>query len=260
MRIALGIQYDGLAFHGWQTQPDGNTVQDVLEAALAAFVRQPVATVCAGRTDSGVHATGQVVHLDSPVERPLSAWVRGLNAHLPRSVAVRWAQPVADDFSARFSATARRYEYWLLNDPVRAPLYEGRAGWVWRPLDLAAMVAGAAHLVGTHDFTSFRAAECQAASPVRSLTQLQLTRHGALICVRLEANAFLHHMVRNIVGTLVYVGMGRQPAAWVAEVLAARSRAVAAPTFDAAGLYLTGVEYDVRHGLPVDGGSPFPRG
>lgn len=260
MRIALGIQYEGSAFHGWQTQPDGKTVQDVLEAALAAFVGAPVATICAGRTDSGVHATGQVVHLDSPVDRPLSAWVRGLNAQLPRSVAVRWARAVEPDFSARFSASARRYEYWLLNDPVRAPLYEGRTGWVYRPLDLAAMVAGAAHLLGTHDFTSFRAAECQAASPVRTLSRLELCRHGALIRIQLGANAFLHHMVRNIVGTLVYVGLARQSPDWVGEVLAARSRAVAAPTFSAAGLYLTGVEYDPRHGLPTDGGSPFPLG
>lgn len=257
MRIALGIEYDGSAFYGWQTQPGGRTVQDSLEAALAAFVGQPVGTVCAGRTDSGVHATGQVVHLDSPVERPLGAWVRGLNAHLPKTVAVRWARVVSGDFSARFSATARSYEYWLLNDPVRSPLYESRTGWVFRPLDLAAMQAGAAGLIGTHDFSAFRAAECQANSPVRSLTRLEIERRGQLIRVGLTANAFLHHMVRNIVGTLVYVGLGRQPPAWVAEVLAARSRALAAPTFSAAGLYLTGVEYDPTFDLPVTGGSPF---
>jgi len=257
MRIALGIEYDGSAFHGWQTQPSGRTVQDTLEAALRAFVGAATPTICAGRTDSGVHATGQVVHLDATVERPLTAWVRGVNAHLPATVAVRWAHPVPEDFSARFSATARSYEYWLLNDPVRAPLYEGRAGWVFRPLDLSAMQQGAEHLLGTHDFSSFRAAECQAASPVRTLDRLALSRQGRLIRVELRANAFLHHMVRNIVGTLVYVGMGRQAPAWVGQVLAARSRAVAAPTFSPAGLYLTGVEYDPALGLPAGGASPF---
>ncbi|MEG0821253.1 MAG: tRNA pseudouridine(38-40) synthase TruA [Burkholderiaceae bacterium] len=257
MRIALGIEYNGLAFYGWQTQPGGRTVQDTLEDALAAFVGQRVATICAGRTDSGVHATGQVVHLDAPVDRSLTAWVRGVNAYLPATVAVRWAQAVGDDFSARFSATARSYEYWLLNDPVRSPLYEGRTGWVFRPLDVAAMQTGALHLLGTHDFTSFRAAECQAATPIRSLSQLEIEARGRLVRVQLKANAFLHHMVRNIVGTLVYVGLERQSPEWVGTVLAARSRQVAAPTFSPAGLYLTGVEYDPAFALPATGGSPF---
>lgn len=211
MRIALGLEYHGPAFCGWQTQPGGGAVQDALERALEAFAGGPVATVCAGRTDAGVHATAQVVHIDAPVQRPVDAWVRGVNAHLPAAVAVRWARAVPEDFHARFSATRRGYDYWLLNDPVRSPLHEGRVGWVFRPLDAAAMQAAADLLVGKHDFTSFRAAECQAASPVRELRELSVARFGRLIRVRAGANAFLHHMVRNLVGTLVYVGLGRQP-------------------------------------------------
>lgn len=250
MRFAISLEYDGGAFCGWQTQPGGCAVQDAVERALAEFAGNPVATVCAGRTDAGVHATAQVVHFDAPVERPLDAWVRGVNAHLPATVAVRWARAVPADFHARFSATARGYDYWLLNDPVRSPLHEGRVGWVFGPLDVAAMQAAADLLVGKHDFTSFRAAECQAASPVRELRELSVARFGRLIRVRAGANAFLHHMVRNLVGTLVYVGLGRQPPGWARGVLDARDRAVAAPTFAAAGLYLTRVDYDPAFGLP----------
>ena len=250
MRIALGLEYDGSAFSGWQTQPAGTGVQDAVERALRAFAGSALPTICAGRTDAGVHATAQVVHLDSPVERPLEAWVRGVNAHLPPSVAVRWSRALPDSFHARFGATARRYDYWLLNDPVRSPLAEARAGWVFRPLDEVAMHAAAQALVGTHDFSSFRAAECQARSAVRELRQCEVQRFGRLLRVRVVANAFLHHMVRNLVGTLVYVGLGRQPVAWPAQVLAARDRAAAAPTFAAAGLYLTHVQYDPAFDLP----------
>ncbi len=250
MRLALGLQYDGAAFCGWQTQPNRGAVQDMLECALAQFVGRPIATTCAGRTDSGVHATYQVVHVDSDVERPPDAWVRGVNRWLPASLAVRWARPVGADFHARFSARARRYEYWLLNDPVRAPLLERRVGWVFRRLDLAAMRSAARLLVGMHDFSSFRSSECQAASPVRELRQLEISAHGRLIRFRFVANAFLHHMVRNLVGALVYVGLGRQPIGWVAELLDARDRRLAAPTFSAAGLYLTAVDYDPVFDLP----------
>jgi len=242
-RMALGVAYDGAPWLGWQTQPGGRTVQDTLEAALAAFVGAPVPTVCAGRTDTGVHAAMQVVHLDSPVVRPDHAWVRGLNAHLPPSIAVRWAQPVPDDFHARFSATARSYVYVLRVDPVRSPHWVQRAGWSFRPLDLAAMQAAGAALLGEHDFTSFRSSQCQAASPVRTMHALEIAQRGRFITVTLRANAFLHHMVRNILGCLVYVGQGRHPPEWMAEVLAARNRAVAAPTFAPGGLYLTAVEY-----------------
>lgn len=251
MRIALGLEYDGSAFTGWQTQPGGTAVQDAVERALREFVGADVPTICAGRTDAGVHATFQVVHLDTGLERPLEAWVRGVNAHLPATVAVRWSRAVPEAFHARFGATGRRYDYWLLNDPMRSPLAHGRVGWAFRPLDEAAMQAAAQRLLGMHDFTSFRAAECQARSPVRELRQCDVQRFGRLIRIRLSANAFLHHMVRNIVGTLVYVGLGRQPVEWPAQVLAARDRAQAAPTFAAEGLYLTHVQYDPAFDLPA---------
>ena len=249
-RIALGLEYDGARFAGWQTQKDGSGIQDAVESALRSFVGQPVPVVCAGRTDAGVHATGQVVHLDSPVQRQTSAWVRGVNRFLPRTVAIRWAREVPDEFHARFSAVGRTYEYWILNDPVRSALHEHRTGWVFRPLDVAAMQGAARALLGTHDFSSFRSAECQAASPVREVRQLELQRLGRLVRVQVTANAFLHHMVRNLVGTLVAIGVGRHPPQWAGDVLAARDRAAAAPTFAAVGLYLTRVEYDRALDLP----------
>jgi tRNA pseudouridine38-40 synthase len=251
MRLALGLEYDGSAFTGWQTQPGGTGVQDALERALEAFATHPIATICAGRTDAGVHATYQVVHIDTTIDRPLQSWVRGVNRWLPRSAAVRWAVRVPEDFHARFGASARRYDYWLLNDAVRSPLAEKRVGWVYRQLDDEAMRAGARHLIGTHDFSSFRASECQAASPVRELRELRIDRYGRLIRLRFVANAFLHHMVRNLVGTLVYVGLGRQPPDWVREVVRARDRDAAAPTFAADGLYLSYVQYDPTFGLPA---------
>jgi tRNA pseudouridine38-40 synthase len=257
MRLALGIEYEGAAFQGWQTQPGGNTLQDALEAALAQVAAHPVATVCAGRTDAGVHATGQVVHFDTRAERSLNAWVRGVNTHLPAAMAVRWARAVPEDFHARFSARSRSYQYWLLADPVRPALLAQRVGWVFRPLDLAAMQAGAQLLEGTHDFSAFRAAQCQAASPVRTLHACRVERRGRLLRFEVRANAFLHHMVRNLVGSLVYVGLGRRPPEWIAEVLAARERSLAAPTFAAAGLYLGAVEYDAALALPCGGASPF---
>jgi len=251
MRLALGLQYDGAAFHGWQTQPDGRTVQDTVEHALAQLAGSAVPTVCAGRTDAGVHATYQVVHVDPPVARPLSAWVRGVNRFLPESAAVRWAVEVPETFHARFGATARRYDYWLLNETVRSPLLARRTGWLARPLAVEPMRQAAALLVGRHDFSAFRSAQCQAASPVRDLRELGIEHFGNLMRFRLVANAFLHHMVRNLVGSLVYVGLGRRPPQWVGEVLQGRDRGAAAPTFAAAGLYLTAVEYDPAFGLPA---------
>lgn len=261
MRIALGVQYDGAAFNGWQTQPGGRTVQDHLERALAQFCdagTPRIATICAGRTDAGVHATAQVVHLDAPVERDESSWIRGVNRWLPQTVAVRWARKVPDTFHARFGATERRYDYWLLNDPVRAPLMAQRVGWVFRPLALAPMQQAARYVVGTHDFSSFRSSECQAASPVRELRELEIAGFGRLIRFRFSANAFLHHMVRNLVGTLVYVGLGRHEPAWAKTVLDAHDRSAAAPTFDAAGLYLTAVHYDPGFDLPKGDAVDFP--
>lgn len=251
MRIALGLEYDGRRFTGWQTQPGGGAVQDAVERALQAFAGVSLATICAGRTDSGVHATYQVVHIDTDLDRPLEAWVRGVNAHLPGEVAVRWSRSVPETFHARFGATRRRYDYWLLNDAVRSPLAAGRVGWVFRALDDKAMHAAAQTLLGRHDFSAFRASECQAASPVREVHRFDVQRFGRLVRVRIEANAFLHHMVRNLVGLLVYIGLGRQPVDWAAAVLATRDRAQAAPTFAADGLYLTYVQYDSALDLPA---------
>lgn len=250
MKIALCLEYDGRAFHGWQTQPGGGTVQDALEKALSEIAGEPVAVVCAGRTDAGVHASCQIVHFESPAERPLSAWVRGTNTFLPDAVAVRWAQPVADDFHARFSARGRRYRYLLLNRPQRPGLTHGRVGWFHLPLDLAAMQAAADRLLGEHDFSAFRAAECQAKSPVKELREARVWQSGEHVVFDFEASAFLHHMVRNLVGTLVYIGKGKHAPAWVDELLACRDRKKAAPTFSPDGLYLSGVSYEAHWGLP----------
>lgn len=252
-RIALGLEYDGAAFEGWQTQPHGRTVQDVLEKALGQVAGVSIATHCAGRTDAGVHATAQVVHFESPVGRPLSAWVRGVNAHLPRAVAVCWATEVAADFHARFAALGRRYRYVLLNQATRPALLAGKVGWFHLPLELAPMVEAAQSVLGTHDFSAFRAAACQARSPVRDLREFQVSALGPYVIFDLHANGFLHHMVRNLVGALVYVGKGRYPPDWLFEVLMGRDRAKAAPTFAPDGLYLCGVEYAPQWSLPGQG-------
>jgi len=249
-RLALGVSYRGGAYQGWQSQPGGRTVQDQLEQALSAFADTPVGTVCAGRTDAGVHALNQVVHLDAPVEREAFSWVRGSNRYLPHDIAVQWCRPVGVDFHARNSALGRRYRYVLLESPVRPALDSGLVGWVFRPLAAPAMRAAAAHLVGTHDFSAFRAAACQAASPVKTLNSITLTQRGAYWRFDFDASAYLHHMVRNLMGCLIAVGQGRQPPEWVAEVLAARRRELAAPTFAPDGLYFLGPYYDARHGLP----------
>ena len=257
MRIALGIEYDGSRFLGWQTQPEGGAVQDALEPALAAIAGAPIAVTCAGRTDRGVHAREQVVHFDTAAERPESAWVRGVNALLPQALAVLWARPVSAEFHARYSAHARVYRYVLLNRAVRPALAARHVGWHHAPLDVAAMRTAAAGLLGEHDFSAFRSAECQAKTPVRRLHALDIERDGERIDFVLRANAFLHHMVRNIVGTLVYVGKGKHPPAWAAQVLASRNRALAAPTFAADGLYLEKVEYEPRWGLPQERRAPM---
>jgi len=246
----LGVEYDGSRFCGWQTQPQGCAVQDALERALAEVAGGPIVTTCAGRTDSGVHALAQVVHFDTTAERPETAWVRGVNTLLPPGSAVHWSRRVAQDFHARYSAVSRCYRYVLLNHAVRPAVDEGRVGWFHLPLEAEPMQLAARLLVGEHDFSAFRSAECQARTPVRTLTRLDVTRRGDYIEFELCANAFLHHMVRNIVGCLVYVGKGKYPPEWIGEVLAGRDRARAAPTFEPAGLYLSKVSYDVRWGLP----------
>lgn len=251
MRIALGVEYDGSRFCGWQTQPAGCAVQDVLARAVAGIAGHAVQLIAAGRTDAGVHAVAQVVHFDTEAMRPDTAWVRGVNALLPASVAVRWARVVGPGFHARFSARGRRYRYLLLNRPTRPGLLAGRVGWYHAPLDVAAMAEAARHLLGEHDFSAFRAAECQARSPVRTLTRLDIRREGEVVVFDFAANAFLHHMVRNLVGCLVYVGAGKHPPGWLAEVLAGRDRRLAAPTFAPDGLYFTGADYDPEWGLPA---------
>ena len=255
-RIALGIQYDGMPWRGWQTQPGGGTVQDTLELALKRFCLADIRTTCAGRTDAGVHALEQVVHFDTDVEREAFSWVRGVNAFLPPSIAVRWAHTipalVGDAFHARFSATARTYYYVLYNHPVRSPVLHGRAGWAFRPLDIEPMREAARHLIGTHDFSAFRAAECQAKTPVKTMYELGIERHGDLLIFRLRANAFLHHMVRNILGSLIVVGNGNQKPEWLKEVLEQRDRSRAAPTFMPDGLYLAKIDYDAKWGLPQE--------
>ncbi len=250
-RLALGVAYRGQRYHGWQSQPDGLTVQDVLEKALSAFAAVPITTVCAGRTDSGVHGLNQVVHLDTPLQRENSSWVRGSNRYLPDDVSVQWCQPVVGGFHARNSARGRRYRFLVLESKVRPSIEQGLVGWVFRPLDGDAMRAAAACLIGEHDFSSFRAAGCQSPTPIKTLRALTVARHGAYWRFDFDGNAFLQHMVRNIVGCLVAVGNGSQVPAWMADVLAARNRRIAAPTFPAAGLYFVGPYYDGSWQIPT---------
>ncbi|MCU0811700.1 MAG: tRNA pseudouridine(38-40) synthase TruA [Thiobacillaceae bacterium] len=243
MRIVIALEYVGVGFCGWQSQPSGCGVQDALEAAVSAIAGEKVGVTAAGRTDTGVHAAFQVAHFDTTANRPLTAWVRGVNSHLPHGVAVLWAQQVDDSFHARFAAIERGYRYVLLNHPVRPGLENGRVGWHHRPLDEKAMNAAAAHLIGRHDFSAFRAAECQAKSPLKEMRLACIERRGDYLLCDFRADGFLHHMVRNLMGSLVHIGVGNQPPEWLAELLAGRDRTRAAPTFDSAGLYLTHIRY-----------------
>ncbi|WP_309678368.1 tRNA pseudouridine(38-40) synthase TruA, partial [Polaromonas sp.] len=227
------------------------TVQDKLELALARFATQPVRTLCAGRTDAGVHGLMQVVHFDTLLARDTASWVRGVNAFLPRDIAVQWARRVPDEFHCRGSAIARRYAYVLLESPVRPSVEAGRVGWIYRPLDGAAMRQAITHLIGEHDFSSFRAAQCQAKTPVKTITRIEISQRSPYWRFEFEANAFLHHMIRNVMGCLVAVGQGSHPPDWLAEVVAARSRKAAAPTFSPDGLYFLGPIYEDRYGLPT---------
>lgn len=255
MRIALGLEYDGAAFCGFQTQPTSCGVQDHLEAALSKFADSPVEITAAGRTDAGVHAAAQVVHLDTEATR--ADWARGTNAFLPPTIRVHWWTVVPNDFHARYSARARTYRYLLVNAPVAPALLAGKAGWYHRPLDAARMAEGASALVGAHDFSSFRDAECQAKSPVRDLTVATIVRRGDVVDFTFRANAFLHHMVRNMVGALVYVGSGKQDPRWIAELIEMKDRTRAAPTFAPDGLYLAGIEYDPAFRLPASPAHPL---
>jgi tRNA pseudouridine38-40 synthase len=249
--LALGISYNGQAYQGWQSQSSGLTVQDKLEAALGKFTSQlRVSTLCAGRTDAGVHGLMQVIHFDTDLQRDTNSWVRGTNAHLPRDIAVHWAHEVPREFHCRASAVSRRYAYIVLDSPVRPSVDSGRVGWVFKPLAIEPMQLAAHHLIGEHDFSSFRASACQALSPVKNLLHIEITRRGAYWRFEFEANAFLHHMIRNIMGCLVAIGQGKYPPQWILEVLAARDRDAAAPTFAPDGLYFLGPRYEAHWGLP----------
>lgn len=256
MRTALGIEYDGAGFFGWQHQEDGRTVQDCVERALGRVAAAPVSVVCAGRTDTGVHATGQVIHFDSDAARSPDNWVRGANANLPGDIRVQWAAGMADDFHARFSARRRHYRYVILNSPAAPALLRQRVCWERLPLHVERMHLAARHLLGEHDFTSFRAAACQAKSPRRTLYRLDVTRAGQCIYIDVVANAFLHHMVRAIAGVLIAVGRGEQEPGWTAQLLAARDRTAGGVNAPAAGLYLVNVAYEDRFRVPLSSWLP----
>lgn len=250
MRVALGVSYNGQTYQGWQSQSSRQTVQDKLEAALSKFTAQRVSTLCAGRTDSGVHALMQVVHFDTDKKRDTHAWIRGTNANLPHDIAVQWSMPVPKAFHCRASATSRRYAYVLLESAIRPSVEMGRVGWVCRALNGAAMQKAAQYLLGEQDFSSFRAAQCQALSPIKNMLAIHIHQRGAYWRIEFEANAFLHHMIRNIMGCLVQIGQGKKPPEWMAEVLAARERRAAAPTFSPDGLYFLGPRYEAHWGIP----------
>ena len=250
MRVVLGLSYRGQAYRGWQSQPDGDAVQDRLERALARFADVALRTSCAGRTDAGVHALNQVVHLDTDVVRAENSWVRGTNRFLPPDIAVQWCRLGDESFHARYSALGRRYVYVLLESAVRPSLEAGLVGWSFRPLDGDAMRAAALRVIGEHDFSAFRSSECQAATAVKTVRSIEISRRGAYWRFEFDASAFLHHMVRNLMGSLVAVGAGLRSAAWLGEVLAAGERSRAAPTFPAAGLYFVGPYYDPIHAIP----------
>jgi len=260
MRIALGLQYDGSPYAGWQVQHNQNTVQAELEKAITAFIGEeakgfPVQTITAGRTDAGVHALGQVVHFDTQVEREDFSWVRGVNSFLPGSIVVNWAKVVPEEFSARFSAFERTYIYALYAGPCRSPMIDARAGYVMLPpnqwFDLDAMKEAAQCLIGEHDFTSFRSSECQSKTPVKTMYAIDIISAEPWLYFVIRGNAFLHHMVRNLVGSFLQIGRGKQKPEWMAQLLAAKDRHLAAPTFMPDGLYLSKIAYPPEFDIPA---------
>ena len=250
MRIALGVEYDGAPFCGWQSQTEGCGVQDFLEIAIAKIAEHEIRIHAAGRTDTGVHALMQVVHFDTDTARPESAWLRGVNAFLPKTVRVVWAKQVDDEFHARFSAQQRSYQYLLVNSATAPAINANKAGWYHMPLNVANMQQAITYLQGEHDFSAFRASECQASSPIRNLVKANITAHNEFIIFNFSANAFLQHQVRNMVGALVYVGKGKYPPDFIKSLLENKDRTLSPPTFSPNGLYLTGVAYDEKFGLP----------
>jgi tRNA pseudouridine38-40 synthase len=251
MRIVAAVEYSGVGFHGWQLQPGIGTVQAVVEEALSRVADHPVRVHCAGRTDAGVHALWQVIHFDTPAVREPRSWVLGANVHLPRRVALLWARRIREDFHARFSAVNRSYRYVILNRATRPGVLSGRVTWERRPLSDEAMHAAGQALVGTHDFSSFRALGCQARSPVRTLSRLEVSRNGDIVELEVTANAFLHHMVRNIAGVLLAIGTGDRSVSWAREVLEHRDRTRGGVTARPDGLYFADVRYPGVYGLPV---------
>lgn len=257
MRLAAGLEYDGSRFLGWQIQAQEPTVQACVEQALSTVANHPVSITASGRTDAGVHAIEQVFHFDTESERAERSWILGMNSNLPAGISGLWVRPVSEDFHARFNAISRRYRYVILNRQVRPAIDAGRVTWCREPLDASAMNTAAQALVGEHDFTSFRASACQARHPVREVREVSVRRHGQLVMIDITANAFLYHMVRNIAGSLMAVGKGEHPAAWMAEVLQARDRDVAEVTAPADGLYFHKTRYPADYGLPASA-RPFP--
>jgi len=256
-RIAVALEYDGTQFSGWQTQQPGvSSVQRTAEAAFSRIADEPVSLICAGRTDAGVHALGQIAHFDTRAIRGERSWILGANSNLPDTISVRWARAVPGHFHARYSAEARTYRYFVLNRLGRSALAAHRAALVYRPLAVEPMRAAAALLLGEHDFSAFRAAGCQARSPIRRLYALEVERSGDRVIIEATANAFLQHMVRNLVGLLLDIGVGKAPAAWAAEVLASRDRTRSSPTAPAEGLYLWKVAYPKAFGLPEEAAGP----
>jgi tRNA pseudouridine38-40 synthase len=249
MKIALGVEYDGSAFHGWQFQGDVRSVQESLELALSKVADHPVTVHCAGRTDTGVHATGQVVHFETVSSRSVRSWVLGTNSNLPDDVSITWAREMSDAFHARFSALGRHYRYQIINRRFRSALWRHRAVWVHHPLDASSMHRAAQHLVGTHDFSSYRALGCQAKHPVRTIHSLRVRREDEMVIIDVHANAFLHHMVRNIAGVLIAIGKGAQTEYWAGEILALRDRTLGGVTAPPQGLCLSRVDYPVEFGL-----------
>lgn len=250
MRVALGVEYDGSSFHGWQRQNEVISVQQRLEEALSRVANEPIKVTCAGRTDAGVHATGQVVHFDTQSYRPERAWTLGINTYLPASVAVRWVKEVDDSFHARFSATARRYRYLIFNNNFRSGILPSGITHVHGPLDHELMHQAAQNLVGKHDFSSFRAVDCQAKTAIRTISHINVSRMGEYILIDVQANAFLHHMVRNITGTLLTIGRGEQPIDWTSKLLEVKDRTVSGARAKPNGLYLVNVTYPSKFFIP----------
>lgn len=257
MRVALMVEYDGSQYHGWQAQTGLRTIQHMLEQALSRVASHDIEVVCAGRTDTGVHATGQIIHFESEKERTIRAWIHGANTYLPKDICVKWGGEVAESFHARYSALSRRYRYVIFNSSIRPALLRGNVTWQYRPLDAVIMHEAGQCLLGEQDFTSFRSVECQSKTPMRHVHDCRVERMGDFVFIEIMANAFLHHMVRNIAGVLMAVGSGRKPLSWVEEVLLAKDRRMGAETAPPYGLYLVAVEYPEEYGIEKPQPGPF---